>query len=339
MSVFTSTGTENRMRWDRAKRGFIEVWFATLNHGPTGGGLWVRYTLTSPSKADPYCEVWAFWFDPSGERSFAGKQRFSIDHLGSSNGRDDGALVRIGDAWMSESHLEGEVVSAGRTLAWSLDLEPATATFQHIPAPLRDRLERRVSTLCSPNLSVPFRGTVKLDGESLEFDGDRGCQTHRWGARHSGTWAWAHCESFDGAPGTVFEGVAARTDIARIPLPTTSLLYLRHEGEDIPFNELRWASSAKSRYEMPTWAFHARNGSWKIIGGARTSHDRMVQVRYEDPDGSERFCANSEIADLAIELYRAAPGGWRHVRSLISIRGAHLEFGRRTPFEGLPVTL
>jgi hypothetical protein len=339
MSVFTSTGTENRMRWDRRKRGFMEVWFATLNHGPTGSGLWVRYTLTSPAHAEPYCELWAFWFDPAGERSFAGKERYSIDHLGSANGRDDGALVRIGDAWMSESHLEGEVTAATRTLAWSLDLEPAARTFQHIPAALRDRLERRVSALCSPNLSVPFRGNVKLDGEGFEFDGDRGCQTHRWGARHAGTWAWAHCESFDGAPGTLFEGLAARTDIARIPLPTTSLLYLRHEGEDIPFNELRWALSAKSRYEMPMWAFHARNESWKIIGGARTTHDRTVQVRYEDPNGSERFCANSEIADLAIELYRDSPSGWRHVRSLISIRAAHLEFGRRTPFEGLAVTL
>jgi hypothetical protein len=339
MSVFTSTGTENRMRWDRRKRGFMEVWFATLNHGPTGSGLWVRYTLTSPAHAEPYCELWAFWFDPAGERSFAGKERYSIDHLGSANGRDDGALVRIGDAWMSESHLEGEVTAATRTLAWSLDLEPAARTFQHIPAALRDRLERRVSALCSPNLSVPFRGNVKLDGEGFEFDGDRGCQSHRWGARHAGTWAWAHCESFDGAPGTLFEGLAARTDIARIPLPTTSLLYLRHEGEDIPFNELRWALSAKSRYEMPMWAFHARNESWKIIGGARAAHDRTVQVRYDDPNGSERFCANSEIADLAIELYRDSPSGWRHVRSLISIRAAHLEFGRRTPFEGLAVTL
>lgn len=327
------------MRWDRRKRGFMEVWFATLNHRPSGSGLWLRYTLTSPTKADPYCELWAFWFDPEGKRSFAGKQRYSIDHLGSANGRDDGALVRIDEAWMSETHLEGEVGSGGRALAWSLDLEPASATFQHVPAPLRDRLERRVSTLCSPNLSVPFRGSVKLDGEVFEFDGDGGCQSHRWGARHSGTWAWAHCESFDGAPGTVFEGLAARADILRIPLPTTSLLFLRHEGEDIAFNELRWALSAKSRYEMPTWAFHARNESWKIIGGSRTTHERTVQVRYEDPDGSERFCANSEIADLALELYRASESGWRHVRSLISIRGAHLEFGRRAPFEGLDVAL
>jgi len=317
----------------------MEVWFATLNHRPSGSGVWLRYTLTAPVRSDPYCELWAFWFDPSGRRTFAGRNRYSIDHLGSANGRDDGAIVRIGDAWMSESHLEGEVQGDGRALTWSLDLTPADGTFQHIPAPLRDRLERRVSTLCSPNLSVPFDGTVKLDGEVFEFDDAQGCQTHRWGKRHSGSWAWGHCESFEGSPDTVFEGVAARTNIARIPLPTTSLLFLRHEGEDIAFNETRWMLSAKSRYEMPTWAFHARNDRWKIIGGARFSLDRAVQVRYEDPDGAERFCTNSEIADMGIELYRATERGWSHQRSLISIRGAHVEFGRRMPFEGLPVSV
>src|SRR5918995_4450407 len=116
MSVFTSTGTENRMRWDRSRRGFMEVWYSTLNHADTGAGLWTRYTLTSPKAADPYCELWAFWFDPDGKASFAGKQRYSIDHLGVSNGRDDGALVRIGEAWLSETHQEGEVTADDRSL-------------------------------------------------------------------------------------------------------------------------------------------------------------------------------------------------------------------------------
>ena len=328
------------MRWDRYRRGFMEVWYATANHAATGAGVWLRYTLTSPTKAEPYCELWGAWFDPAGERSFVGKQRFSIDQLGASNGRDDGALVRIGDAWMSESHLEGEVANGDRRLAWSIDMEPAARTFQHIPAPLRERVAKRVSTLCSPNLSVPFTGTVKLDGEAFEFTGEPGAQTHRWGARHPGTWAWSHCSSFVDEPEAVFEGVAARSTLGVIPLPTVSLLYLRYRGEDIAFNDMRWAFSAKGRYEMPTWGFHARNDRWKLIGGSRFTFDRAVQLRYEDPDGPERFCANSEIADLALELYRAEDaGGWRHERSLISIRNAHLEFGRTTPFDGIPIAL
>ena len=340
MSLFTNDGTENRMRWDRKATDFMEVWYATLNHSPTDGGLWVRYTMTSPRVGEPYCELWAFFFDPSGKRTFAAKQRFGIDRLGVPNGRDDGALVRIGDAWLSENHLEGEVVSGDRSLSWSLDLEPADRTFQHLPASVRGRIERRVSTVCSPNFSVPFSGEVKLDGDVLEFEREIGSQSHRWGRKHSTSWAWTHCSEFAGAPGTVFEGLAARATIGPLPAPTTTFLYLHHDGEDIAFNkQLRQAiMGSKSRYLLPTWAFTASTDHWRIVGAARFKIEDAVQVEYADPDGTPRFCANSEISDLAIELYGNTAGGWRHHRSLTSLGKAHLEFGRRQPFPELGVS-
>jgi hypothetical protein len=258
--------------------------------------------------------------------------------LGVPNGRDDGSLVRIGDAWLSDDHLEGEVVTNGRSLAWSLDLEPAGRTFQHLPSIVRHRIDRRVSTVCSPNLSVPFSGEVKLDGAVLEFDRELGSQSHRWGRRHSPSWAWAHCSEFAGAPDTAFEGLAARASVGPVPAPTTTFLYLRHEGEDIALNDLRGAVfGSKSRYLLPTWAFTAHNDLWRIVGAGRFKIADAVQVEYADPDGTPRFCANSEIADLAIELYKKTPAGWRHERSLTSLGRAHLEFGRRQAFPELPV--
>ena len=56
--------------------GFMEVWYSTINHPDTGGGVWLRYTITSPRSAEPYCELWGFYFDPENKRTFAGKQRF-----------------------------------------------------------------------------------------------------------------------------------------------------------------------------------------------------------------------------------------------------------------------
>ncbi len=341
MSVFTNEGTENRMLWDRISRGFMEVWYSTITHPESGSGVWLRYTLTAPTDESrrPYCELWGFVFDPDRKMTFAGKHRFAIDHLGGPNGRDDGSLVRIGDAWLSETHLEGAVATRGRTMSWSLDMDPAPRCFHHVPEQLRRRVERRVSTVCSPNLSVPFTGTVTVDTDELRFDGDPGSQSHRWGARHSSTWAWGHCSRFEGVSGTVFEGLAAQTSFGVIPAPTMTFLYLHHEGHDFVFNTLRSVVTARSRYEMPTWAFTAHNASWKIAGAARTSVDRLVQVRYEDPDGTPRFCANSEIADLGIELYERGPRGWQHRASLTALRTSHLEFGRRYEFEGLPVSL
>jgi hypothetical protein len=115
------------------------------------------------------------------------------------------------------------------------------------------------------------------------------------------------------------------------------LLYLENAGERLVFTEPKWALRARSRYEMPTWAFTAHNDTWRIAGAARSGIDRLVQVRYEDPDGSERFCANSEISDLAIEIYGKTLLGWKHAGSLTALRSAHLEFGRETPYRELPV--
>ena len=246
-------------------------------------------------------------------------------------------MVRIGDAWLSESHLEGELSDEdGKTLTWSLDFTPAPATYQHIPPALRKRVEKRVSVVCSPNLSVPFTGTVSTDSHTLSFSGERGCQSHRWGRRHSQTWAWAHCSSFESGD-ALFEGVAARTRFGPFPSPTITLLYLENAGEKLVFTEPKWALRARSRYEMPTWAFTAHNDAWRIAGAARSGIDRLVQVRYEDPDGSERYCANSEISDLAIEIYGKTSLGWKHARSLTALRNAHLEFGREVPYPELPV--
>jgi hypothetical protein len=339
MSTFTHDGTENRMRWDRESRAFMEVWYATLNHSPTGNGIWLRYTITSPAKSEPYCELWGFLFDREQGARFAGKQRFPIDELGDPNGRDDGAIARIGSSWLSENHLEGDLVSQDRNLRWSLDFEPAERCFQHLPAALRGRVEKRVSTVCSPNLSVPFSGTVELDGEKFVFEKDLGCQSHRWGKSHSLSWAWSHCSVFDNDQDAVLEAVAARTSLGPVPAPTTTFIYLSFGGEDIAFNDLKWALRAKSHYEMPTWAFTARNERWKVVGAARARVDRMVQVTYTDPDGSNRYCANSEIADLALEVFARSNGGWRHEASLTATGKAHLEFGRKDPFAELPISL
>ena len=317
----------------------MEAWYLTLNHRDSGAGVWLRYTITAPMQSAPYCDVWGAWFDPEGKRNLAARQRFPIDRLSPGNGRDDGALVRIGASWLSETHAEGEVPDADRAISWSLDFEPGAKCFQHLPGSLRSRVEKRVSTVCAPNLSVPFVGSVTLDGEIFAFTGERGCQGHRWGRRHAQSWAWAHCSSWEGGEHAVFEGVAARSKIAMVPAPTMTFVYLGYEGQDIEFNDLKWVLRAKSRYEMPTWAFTAHNDAYKITGAARTSVDRLMQVTYIDPDGLPRYCANSEIGDLALELYRRDGSVWRHAGSLTALHSAHVEFGRREPFLELPIAL
>ncbi len=333
MSTFTTLGTENQMVWDRRSTGFMEVWYSTIEHRPSGCGVWLRYTITAPLDAAPYCELWGFVFDPSGERSFAGKSRFPIDRLG--RPRDDGSIVRIGDSWLSETHLDGRVEREGRTLQWSLDLDPAARCFQHLPGLLRGRIEKRVSTVCSPNLSVPFRGEVDVDGRVLRFDGEPGCQSHRWGRSHSESWTWAHCHF--PAQDAVFEGLAAKARLGPLPAPTSTFVFLQYGAEEIAFNGLRWALRAKSRYEPPRWILSARTDRWKLSGSAQLDPERSVQVTYTDPDGSSRYCCNSEVADMALQLFARDGRTWSLAGELTAVGSAHLEFGSRTPFAAVPV--
>jgi hypothetical protein len=119
--------------------------------------------------------------------------------------------------------------------------------------------------------------------------------------------------------------------------PAFTSLYLRHKGQDLTFNGIGSVLRSRSRPELPTWAFSSHDARWKIAGAARLATVRSVQVRYDDPDGGIRHCANSEIADLALEVYENVDGAWRHDASLTAIGSAHLEFGRKEPFPELPV--
>lgn len=332
--TFTVSGTENRMMWDRNARPFMEVWYATLSHRRLRTGAWLRYTITAPRTGEPSCALWAFYFDPDGKHSFAGRNPYSTDVLGFAPGRDDGALVRIGDAWLSETHLEGRVTNGDRSLSWSLDAEPADRCYQHLPSSLRAVAERRFSTSCSPNLAVPFSGTVEVDGEIVRYEAEPGSQSHRWGRRHSRSWAWAHCSAWDGGEDAVFEGLSAK---ASPGTPSLTFLYLRFRGEDVALNGIRSALRARSRFELPVWSFTAANERWKVTGAARLRVDRTIQVRYDDPDGAARHCANSEIADLAIEVFERSGKTWRHAGSLTSTGAAHFELGRPAPFPEIPV--
>lgn len=317
------------MVWDRATAPFSEIWYATMTDQATGIGLWFRYTITVSEDRQPYCEVWGFVFDPRENLSWGAKNRWPIDRLG--RARDDGALVRIGESWLSESHMEGTVQRERELLRWSFDWNPAGAAFQHIPTPLRSIADRRGSVVCAPNLSVELSGSIEVRGRHLDIASARGCQAHRWGVVHPMSWAWGHCDVFD-EPGVVFEGVVARTRLAGAGLPPVTLLYVRHEGRDFVFNDLRGALRARSRYRAPRWDFSARSRAARLTGVAELSPAQAVQVRYEDPDGSSRYCVNSEIANLTLELSERARNGWSPPRAFVAQGSAHVEFGRVEPW-------
>ena len=60
----------------------------------------------------------------------------------------------------------------------------------------------------------------------------------------------------------------------------------------------------------------------------------MVRARYLDPDGTPRWCHNSEVASSRLVLFERHSGGFEEVASLSSVGTTHAEWGGRTPAPG-----
>jgi hypothetical protein len=85
-----------------------------------------------------------------------------------------------------------------------------------------------------------------------------------------------------------------------------------------------------------TWStgrvvFAAWSPSVKLEGELTCSPDHMITAPYVDPDGTAVYCANTEVGDARLTVWRRSGLGWREVRTLTAHRRAHFEVGGRTP--------
>ena len=65
----------------------------------------------------------------------------------------------------------------------------------------------------------------------------------------------------------------------------------------------------------------------------------MLQARYDDPDGEQLYCVNSEVANLKIRIFRRIHGiRWRHVETVKAYATAHLEHGSRLSDQSVQMT-
>ncbi|MHB8879745.1 MAG: hypothetical protein ACYC8T_39155, partial [Myxococcaceae bacterium] len=195
---------------------------------------------------------------------------------------------------------------------------------------LRPLLGKKRTNWGVPNIDVRYRGKVVADGRTFELSGAPGQQAHLYGHKHADNWSWLHCNTFDHGRGALVEGLAAGVPGTNRVLTT---LYVRYEGQDYFCNALPLAALNRTEHQFPVWRFWARSGATEFIGEARARPEQMLQVKYEDPDGAPSFCANSELSDLSLEVRR-----WgRPVDRLTATGTAHLEFGSRQQWSGVPL--
>ncbi len=329
-SSLAASFADNCPRWDGRSAPHYEVWFLTLNHRQSRSGFWLRYTLESPTaeNSSPHAALWGAFFDRSApERNFCLKRRFPIEEFSFEAAGQPS--VNIARARLQTARAEGSLEDGSHSLSWDLTFTPNEKTFHHV-TPALARLVRPSSFVCSPNLDTLFSGHISVDGRIFNLDGEPGCQSHLWGRKHVDEWVWVHSNAFESHPGTVFEALAARVRRAGHMLPPIQSLFLRHRGEQHHLIRLRVADQWRRHLGVGYWSFSAMNTQLYIEGAAQCRLRDMLQVAYDDPDGEGLFCANSEVANLKIRLFRRVRGlRWRHVETIKAFATAHLEHASR----------
>jgi hypothetical protein len=322
---------DNLCRWRQGRDDHYEVWSLKLNERKTGRGFRFRYALDAPLRdsADPKptAELCAMVFDRAlPGRNFGLVRNYGIERF-SFEGREN-FIMRLGDGMLSASRATGSLISSEHAISWNLSFEPNHKTYHPYGSRLPG-LVRLLSAYCTPNIDTRFTGQVRIDGREIDLDLEPGCQSHSWGRKRPGDWVWIQANAFDGRPGTLFEGLAARSNGTSKKFSLVSL-FLRHRGEDHRFVRFRLREQWRRNLGIGFWTFSALNAQLYIEGAAQCRLRDMLQVEHHDPDGEPLYWLSSEVANLKIRLFRRVHAfRWRHIETVAARATAHLEHGSR----------
>ncbi len=321
-----TTERDNAPAWD-GKPGHYEVWFVTLSDGRTG--YWIRSTLHAPTGAPPEGRVWFARFDREDpSRTLALNAGFAMKRV---SDRPDPFEVRIGDAEFGSGQAAGKLAGSGHEVSWDVTWPTGDETLRLLP----DALYRgglAPTKPFSPNPATSFSGTVTVDGETVSLEGVPGQQGHLYGSRHAERWAWAHCAAFEGASGpAVLSALTAQGKRGPVTTPFTTFVTLRLDGRTIRLRKV----SRRTDTALGAWRIDLADRRYRLTGRVAADPERMVQARYLDPDGTPRWCHNSEVSSSKFVLFeRMRRGGFEEVAVLSSEGTTHAEWAGRTPAPG-----
>lgn len=329
-----SSEADNVRRTTDRSEGIYEVWYVTWNHAATNTGYWLRYTLEYPSHrvdgshAEPHAEIWFARFDRANpSRTFGVHRRFS------------GATVNSGSAPFSlniaanrltHQSATGSVAGAGHAVSWKLQWLPSPTTHRQLPDVMYARGGLGETTVQSPNVRVLVDGELFVDGQRIELNQVVMGQTHLWGKKHAASWAWGRCAEFAEAPDAWLEALSVRLVRGGVQLPPLTLVSLGIDGEVLHFNQFRHTALNRSTWRIGHFAMTAVGASAKLTCALTAEPTQLLTAPYHDPDGTAVYCANTEVGDAKVTLWRRAGLGWGNPRELTGLGRAHFETGGTT---------
>jgi hypothetical protein len=181
----------------------------------------------------------------------------------------------------------------------------------------------------SPNVDTRFTGRIIVDGVTHTVSAMPGQQGHLYGTKHAERWAWAHCGSFEGAD-AVLQVICAQGSRGPITTPFTTFAGLRWNGKWI-----RLRGTARNRpFWLGGWRVDLSSKRYRLTGRVAGDPKFMVQAEYHDPEGTPRYCHNTEVGSSRFVLFERSGGGFDEVAVLSSEGTTHAEWAGRTPAPG-----
>ena len=315
---------DNLPAWT-GRPGRYEVWFLTMSDGASA--YWVRTTLLSPTSGPPEGRLWFARFareDPGA--TFGVNRAFPLEGFSLPTSELE---VRVGGAVMRSGHAQGSISGGGHDVSWLLDWGTGGETYRLLP----DRLYRgglAPTKPFSPNVDTAFTGRITIDGQTFPVEAMPGQQGHLYGTKHAERWAWAHCGRFQEEEDAVFQAICAQGRRGPVTTPFTTFAGLRRGGRWI-----RLSGIARRRpFWLGGWRIDLSNKRYRLTGRVAGDPALLVQARYADPDGTPRFCHNTEVASSRLVLFERTGGGYEEVAVLTSEGTTHAEWAGRTPAPG-----
>lgn len=285
--------------WRRRHAGLgpaYEVWFGKVDLAQDQA-LWFRYTLLDGVVRE--AATWAIVFDLG--RITTGRTRWPLAAVALPA---DGQIAPQDTVFQIDgARLDaGGAIGTAGTVSWDLRWTDRGRRFLHVPAVLR-MLGVASSELTTPLADLRVTGTVRSGDRTFAVHDATGMVGHIYGRRHAHAWAWAHCNHFDGGEDAVFEGIAARLQVAGRILPPATSFVLALGGRTWKFTSTLRMFAADSTTVDGTWRFVVRSGGAVLTGEVvAPAADRVALVAYTDTDGQTLWCANSKLATLRLHL-------------------------------------
>ncbi|MDB4944058.1 MAG: hypothetical protein JWP97_3592 [Labilithrix sp.] len=320
--------------------GHVESWFFVA-HEPGGRRAFTtKIALLVPTDpaVPPVAEAWSIAFDRD-HGHVATKVVVPLAGARFARGTLD---VEVDACRLTLRHAVGALTSGPRKLAWDLETSgPRAAPIRHLPHAWLYRTSLPPSKLVSPLSDTRASGTVDVtrgDGappERWSLDGWPAMVGHHWGSAMPRFYAWAHCNTWDGADDLVFEAATSRVRMGPVLLsPMLTAVFVRWQGQTFDLNAGELFGKNRGSVSLRRFEVHAASRAIEVQAELSAETDDFVGLHLANPSGALTYLLDTKLARVRLEL--ALPG---KPKAVVTSRAGALEIGTRDRDHGVRMVL